>query len=134
MEQMMSDVWKVIIAAIVSTIGTYMGFINKMRSQISVLEEKVKKLEESKTSIEKKLEDVVKLMTIIEEKMKHVEQRQDSHSKKNDEIVKLITDFKIEIVQKLGSLDTNIGKLSRDVDNINRTFTVFDEGIDKKRE
>ena len=79
----------------------YVGFINKMRSQISVLEEKVKR----------------------------VEQRQDSHSKKHDEIVKLIQDLKVEVIQSLGNLDKNMGKLSSDVDNINRVFTINDEGI-----
>ena len=90
-----------IVGAIISVAIMYVGFINKMRSQISVLEEKVKR----------------------------VEQRQDSHSKKHDEIVKLIQDLKLEVIQSLGNLDKNMGKLSSDVDNINRVFTINDEGI-----
>lgn len=90
-----------IVGAIISVAIMYVGFINKMRSQISVLEEKVKR----------------------------VEQRQDSHSKKHDEIVKLIQDLKVEVIQSLGNLDKNMGKLSSDVDNINRVFTINDEGI-----
>ena len=98
---MESAIMNQIVGAIISVAIMYVGFINKMRSQISVLEEKVKR----------------------------VEQRQDSHSKKHDEIVKLIQDLKVEVIQSLGNLDKNMGKLSSDVDNINRVFTINDEGI-----
>lgn len=63
----------------------YVGFINKMRSQISVMEEKIKK----------------------------IEQRQDSHSKKYDELYKLITDFKIEMVRQIGSVATEVNNFNR---------------------
>lgn len=105
MDKVMTDIWPILLGSIFSAITLYVGFINKMRSQISVLEEKVKR----------------------------VEQRQDSHSKKNDEIIKLITDLKVEVIQKLGQVATDMSKLSSDVDNINRTFVVFDSGIKKDK-
>ena len=73
------------LGAIISAITMYVGFINKMRSQISVMEEKIKK----------------------------IEQRQDSHSKKYDELYKLITDFKIEMVRQIGSVATEVNNFNR---------------------
>lgn len=85
MNQVATDIWPIVLGAIISAITMYVGFINKMRSQISVLEEKIKK----------------------------IEQRQDSHSKKYDELYKLITDFKIEMVRQIGSVATEVNNFNR---------------------
>ena len=101
----MNDIWPILLGAIVSAIGLYVGIINKMRSQISILEEKVKRLE----------------------------QRQDNHSKKNDEIVNLISAFKLEMVEKIGQVSVQMGKIQSDVENINDTIAIFDGGIVSKK-
>lgn len=98
MNQVATDIWPIVLGALLSIIAMYVGFINKMRSQISVLEEKIKK----------------------------IEQRQDSHSKKYDELYKLIIDFKIEVVQKIGSVAT-------EVNNFNRLIQITDNEITFKR-
>ena len=85
MNQVATDIWPIVLGAIISAITMYVGFINKMRSQISVMEEKIKK----------------------------IEQRQDSHSKKYDELYKLITDFKIEMVRQIGSVATEVNNFNR---------------------
>jgi hypothetical protein len=85
MNQVATDIWPIVLGAVISAITMYVGFINKMRSQISVLEEKIKK----------------------------IEQRQDSHSKKYDELYKLITDFKIEMVRQIGSVATEVNNFNR---------------------
>ena len=105
MNQVMNDIWPILLGAIVSAIGLYVGIINKMRSQISILEEKVKRLE----------------------------QRQDNHSKKNDEIVNLISAFKLEMVEKIGQVSVQMGKIQSDVENINDTIAIFDGGIVSKK-
>lgn len=120
---------KEIIAAIITGIVLYIGFINKMRSQIAVLEDKVAKLEEQCKEIHKKFDDITHHYAVIEEKVKRIEQRQDSHSKKNDEIITLIADFKLEMVKKFGDVSTQMAKISSDVENINETIAVFDNGI-----
>ncbi len=85
MNQVATDIWPIVLGAIIPAITMYVGFINKMRSQISVMEEKIKK----------------------------IEQRQDSHSKKYDELYKLITDFKIEMVRQIGSVATEVNNFNR---------------------
>lgn len=97
----MTDIWPLLVSALISGIAMYVGFINKMRSQISVLEDKVERMEK----------------------------RQDSHSKKNDEIIKLITDFKIEMVKQLGNVVAEVGKMASDINNLNRLVTISDEEI-----
>lgn len=133
MNSVMTDIWPLLLTVVLSNITAYIGFINKMRSQISVLEDKVKRLETMEQSLSDKIDEINKMISVLQEKMKRVEQRQDSHSKKNDEIIKLLNDLKLEVVEKLGALATNMGKLSSDVDNINRSFTVYDEGINKTK-
>lgn len=131
MDQVMTDIWPQLLTFLLSTAAMYVGFINRMRSQISVLEEKVKRIEDLESILTSKIDEINKMISVLEEKMKRVEQRQDSHSKKNDEIIKLLNDLKIEVIEKLGYLATNMGKLSSDVDNINRTVMVYDDGIKK---
>ena len=131
MEKVMIDIWPALLAFVLSSITMYIGFINKMRSQISVLEEKVSRLEKLENTLNVKIDEINKNISVLEEKMKRVEQRQDSHSKKNDEIISLLNELKVEVIRQLGTMSTNIGKLSSDVDNINRSFKVYDKGIMK---
>ena len=102
---MESAIMNQIIGAIISVAIMYVGFINKMRSQISVLESEVGSL-------------------------KH---RQDSHSKKNDDIINLITDFKLEMAKKMGDVSVQMGKIQSDVENITSTIADFDAGVVSKK-
>lgn len=129
---MESAIMNQIIGAIVSIAITYVGFINKLRSQVSVLEEKVSQFDKQCSEVQKKFEDVNHHYAVIEEKVKHIEQRQDSHSKKNDEVINLITELKIEMVKKIGDVSVQMGKISSDVENITSTIAVFDDGIRSK--
>lgn len=115
----MSDIWPVLFGAFISAIGMYIGFVNKMRADISVLQTRVGNIEQSV----KKLEDN------IEEKIERMEKRQDSHSRKNDEIIKLITDFKVEIVKQLGNVVAEVGKMASDINNLNRMVVADDNGV-----
>ena len=120
------------IGAIISIAIMYIGFINKMRSQIAVLENKVTQFDKQCTDVQKKFEEVNHHYAVIEEKVKHIETRQDSHSKKNDEIVNLITEFKLEMAEKISDVSVRMGKIQSDVENINSTIAVFDDGIRSK--
>lgn len=119
MDKLMSDIWPVLLGAFISAIGMYIGFVNKMRADISVLQTRVGNIEQSV----KKLEDN------IEEKIERMEKRQDSHSRKNDEIIKLITDFKVEIVKQLGNVVAEVGKMASDINNLNRMVVADDNGV-----
>ena len=133
MEQMMGEFLKVLVATIVSGIALYIGIVNKLRSQISVHETRVKQLEENCKEVQKRFEESAKQVTILEEKSKRLEARQDSHSKKNDEIVALITELRVEMAKQLGNMNTSMGKIASDVENINSTIAIFDEGIRSKK-
>ena len=132
MDKVMIDIWPQLFATLLSVIVMYVGFINKMRSQISVLEEKVRQFEKQCEEVSKRFNDINHQNAVLDEKTKRIESRQDSHSKRNDEIVTLITDFKLEVVKMLGSVKEEVSKLSSDVDNINRSILFDDEGVVKK--
>ena len=123
---------KEVIAALIAGIVLYVGFINRMRTQISVLEEKIKNLEEKCEKATQEMNHMTHTNSTLEEKVKHLESRQDSHSKKNDEVINLITEFKIEMAEKIGDMSIKMGKISADVEIINNTIAVFDSGVVSK--
>ena len=123
---------KEVIAALIAGVVLYIGFINKMRTQISVLEEKIKNLEDKCEKATQEMNHMTHTNSTLEEKVKHLESRQDSHSKKNDEVINLITEFKIEMAEKIGDMSIKMGKISADVEIINNTIAVFDAGVVSK--
>jgi uncharacterized membrane protein (DUF106 family) len=133
MEQMMSELVKVLIATVVSGVVLYIGIVNKLRSQLGIDENRIKQLEDNCKEVQKRFEETSKVMMVLDEKAKRLEQRQDSHSKKNDEIVKLINDLSLEMTKQLGNMNTSMVKIASDVENINSTIAVFDEGIRSKK-
>lgn len=133
MEQMIGELVKVLIATIVSGVVLYIGIVNKLRAQLGIHENRIMQLEENCKEVQKRFEETSKLMTVLDEKAKRLEQRQDAHSKKNDEIVKLINDLSLEMTKQLGNMNTSMVKIASDVENINSTIAIFDEGIRSKK-
>ena len=108
MEQIMSELVKILIATIVSGMVLYIGIINKLRSQNSVNENRLKQLEENCKEAQTRFGDVTNHYAVIEEKVKRIENRQDSHSKKYDELMSTISDLKLEIVKQFSGLKNEI--------------------------
>ena len=133
MEQLMGELVKVLVATIVSGAVLYIGIVNKLRSQISVHDNRLSSLEENCKTAQSKFEESAKHIGILEEKSERMERRQDSHSKKNDEIVSLITELRVEMAKQLGNMNTSMGKIASDVENINSTIAIFDDGIKSKK-
>jgi len=124
---------KELIAALIAAIGLYVGFINNLRTEVRLIKDKVKHLEEECKDVTTKMTQQTHINSVLEEKVKHLEQRQDSHSKKNDEVINLITEFKIEMAEKIGDVSVQMGKISADVEVINNTIAVFDAGVVSKK-
>ena len=129
MNQVATDLWPILLPTILAAVGLYIGFINKMRSQIAVLETKVGELESECEKVTAKMTDMTHTIGILEEKVKRQEQRQDSHSKKNDDVIQLLTDFKLEMTEKIGHVTESVIKIQGDVEVINSTIAVFDSGV-----
>lgn len=130
---MEATIIKELIAALIAAIGLYVGFINNLRTEVRLLKDKVKNLEEECKEVTTKMTQQTHINSVLEEKVKHLEQRQDSHSKKNDEVINLITEFKIEMAEKIGDVSVQMGKISADVEVINNTIAVFDAGVVSKK-
>lgn len=108
----MTDLWPFLMPVFLGGIVTCIGYIYSLKTRVAVLD---KTLENLTTTV------------------KEMQVRLDSHSRKNDEVVNLITSFKLEVIQKIGDIATDMSKLSSDVENINRSFLVFDSGIKTKK-
>lgn len=130
---MEATIIKELIAALIAAIGLYVGFINNLRTEVRLLKDKVKNLEEECKEVTTKMTQQTHINSVLEEKVKHLEQRQESHSKKNDEVINLITEFKIEMAEKIGDVSVQMGKISADVEVINNTIAVFDAGVVSKK-
>ena len=104
----MTDLWPFLMPVFLGGIVTCIGYIYSLKTKVAVLDETLKNL-----------------ITTVN----GMQERINSHSKKNDDVVNLITSFKIEVIQKIGAIATDMSKLSSDVENINRSFLVFDTGI-----
>lgn len=129
MNQVATDLYPILLPTILSAISLYIGFINKMRSQIAVLEKQVSDLESECDKATAKMTEMTQTIGILEEKVKRQEQRQDSHSKKNDDVIQLLTDFKLEMTEKIGHVTESVIKIQGDVEVINNTIAVFDSGL-----
>lgn len=108
-----------IITTIIANIAMYMGFINKMKSDIAVLisennalKEKIKKVEDQVKEETTKYDDISHKMAVMESSMKRIESRQDSHSKKYDELLTLINEIKLEMVKQFGKLASEMTSFS----------------------
>lgn len=125
----MGELLKVLIATIVSGMVLYIGIINKLRSQNSVNENRLKQLEENCKEAQTRFGDVTNHYAVIEEKVKRIENRQDSHSKKYDELMSTISDLKLEIVKQFSGLKNEINAF-------NSMVEMADHGvkINKKKE
>ncbi len=134
MNQVATDLYPILLPTILSAISLYIGFINKMRSQIAVLEKQVRDLESECEKATDKMTEMAHTIGILEEKVKRLEMRQDSQSKKNDEVIKLINDFKLEITRQIGDVNKNIIKIQGEVEVINKTIAIFDGGVVSKKE
>lgn len=122
MDQVMTDIWPTLFAAVISAVGMYIGFINKLRSDVSVLREKVNQFDKQCTDVSKKFEEVNNHYAVIEEKVKRIESRQDSHSKKYDELMSTINELKLEIVKQFS-------RLSSEINSFNSMVEASDKGV-----
>lgn len=96
-------IWPNLLAALLTVIGLYVGYIHKLKVDVAVLQ--------------KTVEDQQK---IIDNMIK----RLDSHSKKQDEIYETLTTMKVEIVKQMGAMTANISSLASDLKGLNNLLTM----------
>lgn len=118
MDKLMTEIWPVLLGTIFSAITLYVGFINKMRSQIAVLEDNVKGLKKECKEATDKTSDIA----VLEDKVKRMESRQDSHSKKYDELMSTINELKLEMVK-------GFARLASDINSFNSMVEASDKGV-----
>jgi len=109
---MEATIIKELISTFIAAAVVYIGFINNLRTKVTVLEGDVKELQEKCKEATEKFEEMSHKMAVQEEKLSRVESRQESHSKKYDELLELINDIKLEMVKQFGGLKSELNSFN----------------------
>ena len=107
MNQVMTDLWPLIVTAIGCVIGWQWKESHAIKVRVAVLEQT---LNQQKT-------------------MENIQKRQDSHSKKQDDVMDLLTSFKMEMLREVGTMSANVSGLASDVKNLSNLISITDVGI-----
>ena len=104
----------------------YVGFINNLRTDVRLLKEKSKSMDEKCKEMTDEVGKQMHLNTILEEKVKKMESRQESHSKKYDELMNTINELKIEMVKQFS-------RLTSELNSFNSMVEASDKGVKIKK-
>ena len=115
-----------IIAALVAAVVMYVGFINNLRTDVRLLKEKTKSMDERCKEVTDEVAKQMHLNTILEEKVKKMESRQESHSKKYDELMNTINELKLEMVKQFS-------RLTSELNSFNSMVEASDKGVKIKK-
>lgn len=119
MNQVMTDLWPLIVTAIGCVIGWQWKESHAIKVRVAVLEQT---LEDMKQSMNRTTENLQKTI-------ENIQKRQDSHSKKQDDIMDLLTDFKMEMLREVGNMSSNVSGLASDVKNLSNLISITDVGL-----
>ena len=122
MNQVVTDIWPILLGALVSAIGLYIGVINRLCTEVKLLKEKIKQLEDKCKDVTDKMDNQAHVNSVLAEKVKHMESRQESHSKKYDELLELINDIKLEMVKQFS-------RLTSEINGFNSMVEASDNGV-----
>lgn len=130
MDQFFTDIWHILMTALVAAIGWQFRESHSTKSRVTSLETSIADLKESikkdKEDVEKSVkhlqETVAKDIENIKKDIESIHRRQDSHSKNQDDIRNLINDFKLEVVER-------IGEMSSDLKALTSSIEFYDDGV-----
>lgn len=83
MNQLVVDIWPMVVTAALAAIGTYIGFIHRLRIKVSVMEVEVAELK----------------------------RRVEGHSKRQDDILNAINGINTNVTDKLNTIVVDIAKI-----------------------
>ena len=113
MDELLKDIWPILLTALVTAAAGYVGYIHNLKVRVAVLE--------------KTIEDLLRTIDSMQKRM-------DSHSKKQDDILEKIGSMEKEVLKQMGVMGASIGSLASDVKNLNNLLSITDTGIVLKRQ
>lgn len=119
MNAIMSDLWPILMTALVGVIIGYARYVHNLKERVAVLENKI-------DDLKKEVDDLRKS---IYKDIDGMQKRMDSHSKKQDDILEKINSMERELLKQMGVMGVNIGTLASDVRNISNLISVTDMGV-----
>ena len=102
MEQLIIGLLTVIASAVLTTLGMYIGFIQRLRIKTAAMSVEIAQIKEDYQSLKLRV---------------------DSHSRKQDEILQAVHDVNISLNEKLNKVAVDIAK-------INTTLTIIEPSRD----
>ena len=111
MEQILSQIWSPLFGALIAAIGLYAGYIRKLVVDVAVLK---KEVENQQTTIN------------------NMTERLNAHSKNQDKVLETLNEMKLELVEKIGQMNTDIATLSSDLNNL-KSLLSFPNDIKTNR-
>lgn len=119
MNQVMTDLWPLIVTAIGCVIGWQWKESHAIKVRVAVLEQTLEDLKQSMSRTTESLQKTIE----------NIQKRQDSHSKKQDDIMNLLSDFKMEMLREVGKMSSNVSGLASDVKNLSNLISITDVGL-----
>ncbi len=113
MNALLSDIWPFLLTALITAVGGYVGYIHNLKVRVAVLE--------------KTIEDLIGTI-------ENMQKRMDSHSKKQDDILDSVNALKLELLDRMGTMGSNLASLASDVKNLNNLLAISDIGIKINRQ
>lgn len=108
MQTLLTDIWPILLTALVGVVIGYARYVNALKTRVAVLEKTIEGLLKTVESMQKRL---------------------DSHSKKQDEIYDTLTDMKVDITKEMGKMAASVSSLSSDLKGLNNLLAISDYGI-----
>ena len=129
------DIFKLAVPIIAGLVGWLWKKISSMSDKIIVMETNMMtcktNMNDDMVALKEKMNSE---RDAIHKAIDKIQQRQDSHSKKQDDIVNLFTEFKVEMIKLIGDMTSELSVIGNEVKNINRSFEVFDDGIQRRQD
>jgi Tfp pilus assembly protein PilP len=130
MNNLMIDLWPFLLPVFLGIVVAYARHVHTLNERVSVLErsnEDIQKdtehtMEEMRRTMERNNDAFQKIID-------NIQKRQDSHSKKQDDVVTLLTQFKMEMLEKVGTMSSNVSVLATDVKNLSNLISITDVGL-----
>lgn len=120
MNALMSDLWPILMTALVGVVIGYARYVHNLKERVAVLENKI-------DDLKKEVDD---LRQSIYKDIEGMQKRMDSHSKKQDDVLEKINSMERELLKQMGVMGVNIGSLASDVKNLSNLISITDMGVE----
>ena len=119
MNAVVTDLWPILMTALVGVIIGYARYVHNLKERVAVLENKIDDLKG----------ELDNLKSAIYKDLENMQKRMDSHSKKQDEILEKISGMEKEFIRQVGDVRSDISALATELRSFSNLILAADKGI-----